>query len=163
MPRAIRLCAVGLALCTGLLLAACDIASPARDADTLLADARLAREGGDLTEAIALLEQALALEPAHAGVRVELSSAYLQRAGIDLLDVDRLLRFPGPRPPAAPNQMARAGAACVFEDDPDASPFSLRDAEGYAALAEERAAVADALALLHESPAGARPVMPAAL
>ena len=171
MPRALRLCAVGLVLCSGFLVA-CDYTSSADDADTLLADARLARQAGDLDKAVALLEQALALEPGHAGVRVELASVYLQRAEIDLLDIDRMMLFLAePAPPPVPppggsglgNGPGGGGTFCPLEYDPRATPFALSDAEGYAALLGEEAAVETALALLHDVPPGGGPVMPEAL
>lgn len=167
MTRALRLRAVVLVLCG--LLAACDYGGAADDADTLLADARLAREAGDLDQAIALLEQALALEPAHAGVRVELASVYLQRAEIDLLDIDRTMLFladpaaPTPPPLGDAPPGGRSGATCLLELDPRATPFDLRDAEGYAALLAEEGAVEDALTLLHDTPGEAPPVVPSAL
>ena len=66
-----------------VLLTACDNADPG--ATDLLTDARIARQAGDLTAAIDLLERALDEDPAHAAVRVELSSVLLERDGLDLL------------------------------------------------------------------------------
>lgn len=165
--------AVALALVLGssAFLAACD-AAPGEDVDNLLTDARLARQAGDFEEAVALLEEAYALDPARAAVRTELSATYLQRDGIDLLDVDRMMLFLTGTAPAAPHADASAtahpadpavGAACIFEQDPWATPFVLSDAEGYAELLADEAVVEDAQALLHDAPEGGAPVMPAAL
>ncbi|HLT48109.1 MAG TPA: hypothetical protein VK002_12825 [Rubricoccaceae bacterium] len=162
---------LALAVGLGALLAACDAASTGTDADVLLTDARLARQAGDLDEAVALLEEAYALDPALTAVRVELSATYLQREGIDLLDVDRLMRHvtgssvaPHPLANAAGSAAeGRAGATCVYEDDPTATPFALSDVEGYADLFGNQDVVDDALALLHDAPDGDLPVMPEAL
>lgn len=54
-------------------------------------DAVMAREQGNYDRAIALLERSFEVHPEHAGVRVELSTTLLEREGVDLFDVERIL------------------------------------------------------------------------
>ena len=165
--EAARFLAFVLILGGSALLAACDVASPTDDAGTLLDDARLARQGGDLSAAVRLLEQALALDPASDAVRVELSSAYLQQEDVDVLDIDRFVRYiTGEAEPSAPiagSPASRLGSACVYEDDPTAAPFDPRGEHDYPEIYAARDVLQDALALLHSPPDGELPVMPASL
>jgi tetratricopeptide (TPR) repeat protein len=169
MLRSTRSVALALALGGGALLAACDAGSSADDAATLLTDARIARQAGDLDEAVRLLEEALALDPASAPVRTELASAYLEGEGVDVLDVDRLGLYlteeagGAGATAAVPGPGARVGAACAYGDDPTAEPFDPRGMEGYPEIEAARGVLQEALALLHEPPSGERPVMPASL
>ncbi|NNF58960.1 MAG: hypothetical protein HKN04_12045 [Rhodothermaceae bacterium] len=151
-PRAL-FALLALLIATPTLLTACDQATPSNDADTLLTDARIARQGGDIDTAIDLFEDALALDPTSAIVRVELSSAYFERADIDLFDLDRVALFlleqqPGEAAPASPSAPNAVGATCTYATDPTATAFDPRAMDGYPELVADRATVQQVLALL---------------
>lgn len=155
-----RLTLALLALLVGApsFLAACDQSSPADDANTLLTDARIARQGGDLDTAIELLEQAHDLDAASAEIRVELASAYFERDDVDLFDLDRVALFlldqqpgdgaTGDEAEPAPTAAFKGGASCTYADDPEAVPFDPREVDGYPELAANRATVERVLELL---------------
>lgn len=132
-----------------LLFAACDNADPS--ATDLLTDARLARQSGDLSTAIGLLERALEEDPDYAAVRVELSSVLLERHGLDLLDLDRVATFflaEAGASAAAPASTAKGGGSCPYATDPNATAFDPREIEGYAELFENEAVLATIEGLL---------------
>jgi hypothetical protein len=172
MSPSVRLLAAAALVSGALLLTACDGAT-ANDAGTLLTDAQIALQAGDLDEAIRLLEQAHALEPGNDAVTVLLASVYLQRDGVDLLDLDRVLLhitapsggLPGGGVTARGAADGRVGAACVFEHLPGAEPFDPRAVEGYDGLLASRGVIQHAAALLQVAPPppDSLPVMPAAL
>lgn len=151
-------------------LGGCD-AADAADPAVLLDDARIARQRGDLDEAVRLYEEALRADPNHGGARVELASTVLEQADVDLLDLDRIALFlseaqatppPAPAAPTAPTN--GLGAQCAYADDPTAVPFDPRSVEGYPDLFADRVAIQAALAILQGAgpvPGGA--VIPASL
>lgn len=155
MTRSFRfvLGAAFLLVATPLFLAACDGGDVASDVDSLLIDARIARQSGDIDGAIALLETAMAQAPENAPVRVELSSAYLDREDVDLLDVDRVALFLTTfeenlvEPSDAPVQ--RFGGTCRYADDPNAQPFDPREYDGYVDLYSNRDLIDSVLGLLN--------------
>ena len=155
MPRSLRfvLGAAFLLVATPFFLAACDGGDVASDVDSLLIDARIARQSGDIDTAIALLETAMAQAPSNAPVRVELSSAYLDRGGIDLLDVDRVALFLTTfeenlvETPDAPVQ--NFGGTCQYADDPNTQPFAPDEYEGYVELYADRDLINSVLGLLN--------------
>lgn len=141
-----------LLVASPLFLAACDDGSVASDVGSLLTDARIARQSGDIDRAIVLLESAMAQDSENAPVRVELSSAYLDREGIDLLDVDRVALFlttfeEGAATSNAPVQ--RVGETCRYEDDPNAHPFDPSGYDEYVELFSNRDILATVLELLN--------------
>ena len=151
-PRAFA-ALLALLVFTPTFLAACDQAAPGSDADTLLTDARIARQGGDIDTAIDLFEDAHALDPNNVIVRVELSSAYFERDDVDLFDLDRVALFlleqePGDAAPAPPSVPNAGGGTCSYADDPTATAFDPRAMEGYPELLANRATVEQVLALL---------------
>ena len=162
----------GALLLLMLPVAGCDTAATGEArVETLVDDARIAREAGRLDEAERLLERAYAEAPASAVVRVELGQTYFQRGGVGLLDVDRLARFltdatgtAAPAPETAPLATPfKLGATCPYASDPTATPFDPREMAGYPDLLANRAVVREVLALMHEASPGGRAVMPAAL
>jgi hypothetical protein len=162
-------CTPGLPSLTALALAAllgagCDGAAP-DDFDSLLIDARIARQGGALDEAVALYEDALRTQPTSVVVRVELASTYLARADVDLIDLDRfaLHLTEGEGAAAPPTGNARGG--CIYSQIPGAQPFDPRDIAEFGGLLAERAVIRLALATLSGGGAvpGGSSVIPAAL
>ena len=156
MPRTLRPL---LGLMALLLLApGCD-SDGAGGFDDLLADARIARQSGQLDAAVRLYEQALALDPDSAPVRVELAATVLARAEVNLLDLDRIALFLTETTGGAVDAPIGASAGiqpltCPDAADPTAQPFDPTDVEGYAELEAQRAAVDEVLAILQ----GAGPV-----
>ncbi len=157
-----RLIAIGTAfilVATPLILSACD-GSEVSDVESLLTDARIARQAGDIDQAIALLETAMDQAPTNAKVRIELSSAYLDREDVDLLDVDRVALFltsfeenvsdtPG-------NSIQRFGGVCQYADDPHAQLFAPGDYQGYVDLYADRDLIDNVVDLLNGvDPSGA--------
>ncbi len=142
-----------LFLATPLLFAACDGSDVSSDVNALLIDARIARQSGDIETAINLLESAMAQAPDNASVRVELGSAYLDRDGIDVLDIDRIALFlttieenPGV---TSGSSYQNAGGVCRYEDDPDAHPFNPRDYVEYVELYSDRELIQNVIGLLN--------------
>ena len=145
-----------------LPLAACD-ETTGLDADVavLVDDAVAARQGGDLTRAVALLESAFERQPADPEVRVELATTLLQRDGLDLMDLDRIGRFLSETAGTEASRSASAAPArqadyCALADDPSARPFDPTEVAGFDALAAHAATLARTADLLG-------PVVPAAL
>lgn len=135
-----------------LFLAACDGSDvDLGDVNSLLTDARIARQAGDLDGAINLLESALDQDAENVSVRVELASAYMERNDVDLLDLDRIAlyltsfedNFTESDNPQA------VGKTCQYDNDPNAHPFELSDYEEYLELYEVREAINEVLALLN--------------
>jgi len=155
MTRSLRfaLGAAFLLVATPFFLAACDGGDIASDVDSLLIDARIARQSGDIEGAISLLETAMAQAPDNAPVRVELSSAYFDRGGIDLLDVDRVALFLTTfeenlrETPDVPVQ--RSGGTCQYADDPNAQPFNPDEYDGYVDLYANSDLINSVLGLLN--------------
>ncbi len=152
-------------------LSGCD--TDASDPGARLDDARIARQQGDLDAAVRLYEEALAAEPSNAVVRVELSATVLERAEVDLLDLDRVALFlseaqasppPAPARPTGPPTADGLGASCPYAGDPAAVPFDPREVEGYPGLFTQREAIRAALAVLDGSgPVPGDAVIPASL
>ena len=126
-------------LALGLLLAlsACDTAIPT-DPATLLTDARIARQSGDIDKAVDYLERAHAATPGDAIVRVELASSLFEQAELDITDLDRIAEYlregrgaDALVAPAGLAPTAKSGGACPYADDPDATPFDPRDLDEY--------------------------------
>lgn len=153
-----------LVLSASVLISACDGGdADLDDIQALLADARIARQAGDLPGAIAILESAHDQAPENAPVRIELASAYMEQEGVDLLDLDRialyLTNFEDNLVGTGTNTAA-VGKTCQYEGDPNAQPFELRDYEEYLELFDARTQINEVIALLNESP---QPVVPAEL
>ncbi|MDX1439148.1 MAG: tetratricopeptide repeat protein, partial [Rubricoccaceae bacterium] len=153
-----------LVLSASVLISACDGGdADLDDIQALLADARIARQAGDLPGAIAILESAHDQAPENAPVRIELASAYMEQEGVDLLDLDRialyLTNFEDNLAGTGTNTAA-VGKTCQYESDPNAQPFELRDYEEYLELFDARTQINEVIALLNESP---QPVVPAEL
>ncbi len=133
-------------------LAACD-SNPVSDVESLLTDARIARQAGDLDQAIALLESAMALSPENAPVRVELSSAYLDREDVDLLDVDRvalfLTTFADNATDSPGGTSQSVGGTCRYAEDPNAQLFAPGDYQGYGDLYSDRELIDSVVGLLN--------------
>ena len=145
-----------LALLLLLPLAACD-ETTGLDApvDLVVDDAIAARESGNLTAAVTLLERAFERAPDNPEVRVELATTLLQRDGLDLLDLDRISRFVTTSSSAtAPAPAPRA--SCAAANDPSAQAFDPTDVEGFDELLAQAATLTRATGLLD-------PVIPAAL
>lgn len=155
MTRSFRivLAAAFLLVAAPLFLAACDGSAANGDIDSLLVDARIARQSGDIATAITLLESAYAQDSQHPQVRVELSSAYLDREDVNLLDVDRvalfLTTFEETVGTPSDSPVQRAGAACQYEDDPNAHPFNPADYDEYIELFANRELINSVLDLLN--------------
>ena len=148
MPRSFALVAL-LAL---LPLQGCDETSGLRTADDLVTDARIARQAGDLDQAVTLLEDAFAADASDPVVRTELASTLFQQEGLDLADIDRIAEFllqntDGLATPAAPATAAK-GANCPYEEDASAEPFDPRDLDGYIEYVESDATIDRVLELL---------------
>lgn len=121
-------------------IAGCNVLDPVYgeggSVENLLEDARHARARQDFNRAVALLEDALAQDPANRQVRTELAGTLLQREDLNLLDVvdvaDHVLEALGR------DLGARGTAAdfCTFSADEPASPFDPLGIDGYAAIAE---------------------------
>jgi len=142
VPRAARVIPFALVF----FLAACD--GGGGDFDSLLIDARLARQGGDLDEAVELYEDALALDPSSAVVRVELASTYLDRSGVDLIDLDRFALHLA-EGNAAPDAPPSAGAGgCIYSQIPGAETFDPRGLAEFDGLVAERDVIQLAIATL---------------
>lgn len=120
-------------------------------------NAQIARQNGDHATAVRILEAAHAAHPGNAPVRAELALTLLDRDGIDLLDLDRVASFVTREvsQPAAPSPEARLGT-CQYAGDPTAAPISLADVGGFTDLAEARATIQQAMALID-------PLIPAAV
>ncbi len=142
-----------LLLATPLFLAACDGSSASSDIDSLLVDARLARQSGDIATAITLLESALTQDSQHPQVRVELGSAYLDREDVNLLDVDRvalfLTTFEATVSSPSETPVQRFGSVCRYEDDPNAHPFDPAEYDEYIDLYANRDLINSVLDLLN--------------
>ena len=155
MTRSLRIVlgAAFLLVATPFLLTACDGGDVASDVDSLLIDARIARQSGDIDTAISLLETAMAQAPENAPVRVELGSAYLDRGGIDLLDVDRvalyLTTFEENLTEPSDEPVQSFGGTCRYGDDPTAQPFDPGEYDGYVDLHADRALINSVLGLLN--------------
>ena len=168
MTRSLRfvLGAAFLLVATPFFLAACDGGDVASDVESLLIDARIARQSGDIDRAIALLESAMAQAPENAPVRVELSSAYLDRADVDLFDVDRvalfLTTYDEGSGAISSSPVESVGASCQYEDDPSAQPFDPGEYEGYVDLYSDRDLIESVLGLLNgaEPTGGDLSIMP---
>ena len=142
-----------LLVATPFFLAACDSGQATSDVESLLTDARIARQSGDIDGAITLLESARAQDPGNAPVRVELSSAYLDREDIDLLDVDRvalfLTTFEQNLVVTSDTPVQGFGGSCQYADDPNAQQFDPGDYSGYIDLYSDRELIQSVVALLN--------------
>lgn len=154
----ILLSAALLFVATPLFLVGCDATeSGAGDIEALLTDARIARQAGDIDQAISLLETAFHLAPDNAPVRIELASTYMEQSDVDLLDLDRIALYltTFEETTAAPGTPSTVGKSCQFENDPNAEPFELRNYEEYIELFENRELINEVLSLLDGTdPAG---------
>lgn len=135
-----------LALLAIPTLSGCDEAAPTSP-DDLVIDARIARQAGDIDEAVDLLERAYVADERDAVVRVELASALFEQVDLDIADLDALANYlldeaSGGLGIFAPEATAAAkGGSCPYETEPGASPFDPRDLDEYAQYLE-RASVA---------------------
>lgn len=140
-----------------LPLAACDETAPlSASPDDAIEDASAARNSGDLDRAVTILESSLERNPDSAPLRSELASTVLQRADVNLLDLDRIASFLSENTLAAPAPTSAFKGGCAFADDPTATPFDPTGVEGFPELAASRAEVEYALSLVE-------PVVPASL
>ena len=145
-----------------LPLAACDEAAPlASSPDLAIDDATTARDNGDLDGAVRILETSLASNPQNAPLRVELASTLLQRADLDLLDLDRIARFlsegVGAATATSPASTSRSGD-CAFASDPAAVAFDPTAIEDYPELQASRSEAERAVSLTEGLiPASLRP------
>lgn len=146
-----------------VLLIACD-GGRADDFDSLLIDARLARQAGDLDESVSLYEDALRLEPTSAVARIELAAVYLARADVDLIDLDRFALHLT-EGTAAPAPAPSATGGCVYSQIPGAVPFDPRDIAQFEGLVAERGVIRLAVETVAGGGVvpGGTPVMPPAL
>jgi hypothetical protein len=159
-----------LFLLVGTAVAGCDGAG-ADDFDSLLIDARLARQAGDLDEAVELYEEALRAEPTSSVARIELASTYLDRSGVDLIDLDRfaLHLAEGAAAPAPPDEVGpratNVGGGCIYSQIPGAVPFDPRGIAEFGGLVAERGVIQLAIATLAGEGVvpGGQPVMPSEL
>ncbi|WP_412061060.1 tetratricopeptide repeat protein [Rubrivirga sp. IMCC45206] len=117
-----------------LPLSACDEVGPLSidgGVDVAVDDAVIARDQGNFDDAVALLEGALAQEPANSKVRVELATTLLQRDGIDLLDLDRIGQFLTETATGSGTGRTAARGGCAFANDPTATVFDPTEVEGF--------------------------------
>jgi len=136
-----------------LPLSACDETggSTSTNVDLAVSDAVTARQSGDYTQAVTILEEALAANPQSAPVRVELAATVMERDGIDLLDLDRIASFVtegAETTQAATRSTARS--ACTYAADPTAVEFSPGDAADLPDIKAKRSTIKKTLALLDE-------------
>ena len=131
-----------LALFAVPALTGCDESIPTTPED-LLADARIARQAGDINKAVDLLERAHARDARDAVVRVELSSALLAREDLGVDDLDRIASYlldgaasGGLGVPSGSAPEAKAGS-CPYETAPGATPFDPRDLDEYEQYLDE--------------------------
>lgn len=123
-----------LALVAVPTLTGCDDVAPV-SADDLVVDARIARQAGDIDQAVDLLERALAADAADAVVRVELASALFEQADLGVADLDALATYlldeanSGGFGSLSPE--ASKGGSCPYETAPGAAPFDPRDLDEY--------------------------------
>jgi hypothetical protein len=150
-------------LLLSLLLVACD-GGGGGDFESLVIDARLARQAGDLDQSVEYYEEALSLEPSSAIVRIELAAVYLARADVDLIDLDRFALHLA-EGTAAPSPAPSATGGCIYSQIPGAVAFDPRDIAQFDGLVAERGVIQLAIATLRGEGvvAGGTPVMPPAL
>ncbi|MEL6615095.1 MAG: hypothetical protein AAFQ43_05125 [Bacteroidota bacterium] len=123
-----------LALLAVPTLTGCDEVAPV-SADDLVTDARIARQAGDVDQAVDLLERAFAADAADAVVRVELASALFEQSDLGIADLDALASYlldeanSGGVAPFTPE--ASKGGSCPYESEPGAVPFDPRDLDEY--------------------------------
>jgi hypothetical protein len=157
--------ALGLALLSTLAFTAgCD-SGAADDFDALLADARIARQSGDLAGAIGLYEDALRLDPASAVTRTELASTHLEQADVDLLDLSEFVDFlTDAAGSAAQGPTANAHGGCGYASDPTATVFDPRDVVNFEEVFAHRDVIQLAVAILQGGgPVPGNAVIPAGI
>ena len=116
-----------------------------------------ARQSGNYSQAVTILEGALQANPQSASVRVELAATVMERDGIDLLDLDRIASFvtdAGTTAEAATSPSARN--ACAYAADPGAVEFDPSAVADLPEIRAKRSTIKATLALLDE-------ILPAAL
>ncbi len=160
-----RVLAAALALTFLLPLSACDEtgdlsgATAEQQVSNVRAARQQARQTGDYSTALRLIEAAYAAYPSDASVRNEYGLVLLQSENVNLLDLDRVAQFvnneTGGTLTAPPTANAHAGT-CALASDPTAAPFDPTDFATFPVLAASRAEIQQALALLD-------PIIPDAL
>ena len=128
-----------VALALALTLSACDQSTSfPSNPDDLLADARIARQAGDINRAVELYEEGVANDPTSAVLRIELAAALFEQADLGIANLDEIARTFS-REVSAGGLTGASGAAfapqkagtCPYADDPDAEAFDPRDFDGY--------------------------------
>ncbi len=155
-----RLAFATLTLALVLPLSACDESGSAslNEAATI-SDAQVARQNGDFSTSVRLLEGALTANPESAPVRTELAVTILAREDLNLLDLDRIAQFiadgvGGLATGDAP--VARGASTCRYATDATARRFDPTAVAGFPTITASRAEIDRVIALLE-------PVLPAAL
>jgi hypothetical protein len=145
---------LGLFLALAVVAAGCDAGAPGGNVDDLLADAQIARQNGDLDEAIELYTEALRTDPANAVVRTELAGVHLEQADVDLIDLTAFVEFlsdaaagTAAPAPAAPASSAHGGS-CPYASDPTAEVFDPRDVVDFDEILANRDVIQLAMAIL---------------
>ncbi|MEO0557846.1 MAG: tetratricopeptide repeat protein [Bacteroidota bacterium] len=136
-----------------LPLSACDETggSTSPNVDLAVSDAVTARQSGNYSQAVTILEEAMQANPQSAPVRVELAATVMERDGIDLLDLDRIASFVTEG--AATTQAATRSAsrnACAYAADPTAVEFDPAGAADLPDIKAKRETIKRTLALLDE-------------
>lgn len=144
-PFVFRSAGLGVMLLAGLVLGGCDQAGASLH--ELLTDARIARQAGDLSTSVQLLEEAYELDRDNAEVRFELSNSLMQEKRLNLIDVDRVASHllaveDGAATLTASSGVASSsltkGASCPYASDPNATIFDPTEVAGFPDLSASR-------------------------
>lgn len=155
-----RFATAALALVFLLPLTGCDESGLAIDEASVVSDAMIARQNGDYTTAVSLLNDALDRNPSSQRVRTELALTIMEREDLNLLDLDRISQFiidgTGAVTRPAAQTVSRGGSTCSFADDPGATEFDPTSLEGFPEIQASQSAIDSVLAII-------TPVLPQSL
>ncbi len=142
-----------LLVALALTLAACD--QSASNPDDLLADARIARQAGDIDRAVELYEAAFRDDPTDPVLRIELAAALFEQADLGIANLDEITRTFS-REVSGGGLVETSGSifasqkagACSYADDPGAETFDPREFDGYTEYLERAPVATRVLELL---------------